>query len=194
VKTLRLSKELVCLYLLLLFPISAYAIQQGDIFRLALGEPSPSSPTTDSSGFDYAAPVQGNCGATQRATYDSYLLRTNVGGNKFELTNCGKDPDGYLACEIKVISGSYSGYYLYLSDGYVRPSKSSGNERFSFIPAGSYNFGSQNLGRYQGDMHKIRDPHGRYLRIEAEQSACGVNYMRFDTKDASKAVKATLKP
>ena len=191
---IRLSKALSCLSLLFITPMSAYAIQQGDIFKLNLGEPSPSSPTTDSSGFDYAAPVQGNCANVQRSTYASYLLKTNVGGNKFELTNCGKDSDGYLACEIKVISGSYGGYYLYQSDGYVRPSGSSGYERFSFIPAGSYDFGSQNLGRYKGDLYKIRDPHGRYLRVAEKQSDCGVNYLRFDTKDASLALKVTPKP
>lgn len=193
-KALRLSKALSCLSLLLIFPMSAYAIQQGDIFKLNLGEPSPSSPTTDSSGFDYAAPVGGNCANIQRSTYASYLLKTNVGGNKFELTNCDKDSDGYLACEIKVISGSYSGYYWYQKDGYVLASGSAGNERFSFIPAGSYDFGSQNLGRYKGDLYKIRDDSGRYLRIAQRYSDCDVNYIRFDTKEANLALKVSPKP
>ncbi|MEH6416077.1 hypothetical protein [Pseudomonas sp. CGJS7] len=193
-KTTRSPNVRICLSLLLLFPISAYAIQQGDIFRLNLGEPSPSSPTTDSSGFDYAAAVEGNCGVIQRSTYASYLLKTNVGGNKFELTNCGKDGDGHVACEVKILSGSYSGYYWYQSDGYVRPSGSSGHERFSFVPAGSYNFSSQNLGKNQGDLYKVRDPDGRYLTVAEKHSDCGVNYLRFSTKEAKNAVKVTLKP
>ncbi|MGO4775525.1 hypothetical protein AB4084_08425, partial [Lysobacter sp. 2RAB21] len=140
----------------------------------------------------YAAPVNGKCANIQRSTYASYLLRTNVGGSDFELTNCGKDSDGYLACEIKVVSGSYTGYYLYQSDGYVRPSRSSGNERFSFIPAGSYDFGSQNLGRYKGDLYKVRDPIGRYLAVAEKHSACDVNYIRFEREGL--AIKVAPKP
>ncbi|WP_206409594.1 hypothetical protein [Lysobacter enzymogenes] len=191
-RTPRLPKVLTCLCLLATIPISAQALQQGQVFKLYLGEPSASHPTTESTGFDYAAAVQGNCGQIQRSTYDSYLLRTNVAGNKFELSHCGKNSDGHLACEIKILSGSYKDYYWYQSDGYVRPTSSPGNERFAFVPAGSYKFNSQNLGSNQGDLYKIRDSMGRYLVIGEKQSDCGVNYLRFDTKDAAKATKVTL--
>lgn len=191
-RTPRSPKVLACLFVLAAIPISAHALQQGQVFRLYLGEPSASHPTTDSTGFDYAAAVEGNCGQIQRSTYDSYLLRTNVGGNKFELSHCGKNSDGHLACEIKILSGSYKDYYWYQSSGYVRPTSSPGNERFAFVPAGSYKFHSQNLGSNQGDLYKIRDSMGRYLVIGEKQSDCGVNYLRFDTMDASKATKVTL--
>ncbi|QWP77149.1 hypothetical protein J5226_01720 [Lysobacter sp. K5869] len=191
-KTPRSPKVLACLSVLLAIPISAHAIQQGDVFKLYLGAPTPSHPTTDSTGFDYAAAVEGNCGVVQRATYASYLLKTNVGGSKLELKNCGKDSDGHLACEIKILTGSYRDYYWYQSDGYVRPTGSSGNERFSFIPVDSYKFSSQNLGNYQVEVYKIRDPSGRYMVVGGKQSDCGVNYLRFDTKDAAQAVSVTL--
>ena len=191
-QTPRSPKALACLSLLLALPISAQALQQGDIFKLNIGAPTDSHPTTDSTGFDYAAAVEGKCGVVQRGTYDSYLLKTNVGGSKFELTNCGKDSDGYLACEVKILTGSYRDYYWYQSDGYVRPTGSSGNERFSFIPVNSYTYGSMNLGYAKVDVYKIRDAMGRYLLVGGKHSDCGVNYLRFDSKDAAKAAKVTI--
>ncbi|WP_432721835.1 hypothetical protein R0381_002069 [Jeongeupia wiesaeckerbachi] len=177
----------LCLVVSFLFSPAAFALKEGDAIYLKLGWPSPSSPTTDAIGFDYAAPVSGACNNIQRSSYAAYLLRTNVVGAKVVLESCS-DNNGSLRCKLKIATGSYANYYVGTTGDYpYSRNYSTSAEPITFVRRGNYDFSSQNLGVNKGDVYALQGSNGNYLRLAEEYSGCGVNYLRFNEPDISKS-------